>query len=297
MTSSQVSAAVTHCSVAHAPDAEARDHERVPPGHHPALRVLAADRAAEYRVVPVHREPALVRERLRMPGHQVPELVRREFPVWPRVVGQLGQRHRAAQAVVDARAPGQQRVRPRRADRVPLPADLAARRAQRQRPLHRAPYRRPHGQRVPLVAGHQVLVPGADGDVGGVVALRRRVGHPAGLDRPRPGPVGPLGLAQPPVGPPGRARAARRRSAPSRTRRGPRRPRARPARRSPRTGPASGRWTHRSRARRPGPALPHVCCPSAIRPPRAPSPRTPPGSSRSAGSAPARRAGSRPACA
>ena len=35
---------------------------------------LAADRAAEHRVVPVHGEPALVRERLRVPGHQVSEL-------------------------------------------------------------------------------------------------------------------------------------------------------------------------------------------------------------------------------
>ena len=204
MTSSQVSAAVTHGS--------SLTHRTPRPGttnvsHPDATRrsaSCAADRAAEHRVVPVHGEPAFVRERLRVPGHQVPELVRREFPVRPRVVGQLGQRHRAAQALVDARAPGQQRVRPRQAGRVPLPEHLAARRAQAERPLHRAPHRRPHGQRVPLVAGHQVLVPGADGDVRGVVAFGRRIGDPPGFDRTGPRAVGPLGLAQPPVGPPGR---------------------------------------------------------------------------------------------
>ena len=190
--------------VAHAADAQAGDHERVPGRSQPAGRVRAAERAAEDRVVPVHGEPALVRERLRVAGHQVPELVRRELPVRPRVVGQLGQRDRAAQALVDARAPGKQRVAPGGARRVALPADLTARRAQRERPLHRAADRRPHDQAVPLVAGHQVLVPGADRDVRRVVALRRRVRHPAGLNGPGPGPVGALGVAQPPVGAPGR---------------------------------------------------------------------------------------------
>ena len=114
----------------------------------------------------------------RVPGHEVPELVRRQLPVRPRVVGQLGQRYRAAQALVDARAPGQQRVGPRPAGRVPLPEHLAARRAQAERPVHRAPHRRPHGQRVPLVAGHQVLVPGADGDVRRVMAFGGRIGDP-----------------------------------------------------------------------------------------------------------------------
>src|SRR6185312_16852282 len=59
------------------------------------------------------------------------------------------------------------------------------------------------GQRVPLVAGHQVLVPGADGDVRRVMAFGRRIGDPSGFDRTGPRAVGALALAQPLVGPPG----------------------------------------------------------------------------------------------
>ena len=190
--------------IADAPYAEAGHHERVPARFQASGRVRAADRPAQHGVVPVHGEPALIRERLRVRVHQVCEPIRRELPVGLRVVGQLGQRDRAAQALVDARAAGQQRVGPRRPAGVALPRDLPARGAQREDPLDRPAHGRPHGQGVALIPGYQVLVPGPDGDVRGVVAFRRRVGHGAAAAGPRPRPVGPLRVPQPRVGPPGR---------------------------------------------------------------------------------------------
>ena len=118
------------------------------------------------------------------------------------VVGQLGHLDRAAQALVDAGAAGKQRVGSRLPGGVALPHHFAPRRAQAEHPVHRAADRRPHGQAVLLVAGHQVLMPGPDGDVRRVVAFRRPVGHPAAGKGPGPRPVGALRLPQPPVGPP-----------------------------------------------------------------------------------------------
>ena len=126
--------------VADAADAEARHHERVPAAGDPLGGGPAAQGAAEHRVVPVHREPALVRERLRVPGDDVAELVGRELPVRLRLPGEPGDRDRAAQPVQDARAPGQQRERARPARGVPLPRHLAARRLQVEHPA-RSPAR------------------------------------------------------------------------------------------------------------------------------------------------------------
>ena len=128
--------------VADAADAEARYHERVPAAGDPLGGGPAAQRAAEHRVVPVHREPALVRERLRVAGDDVAELVGGELPVRLRLPGEPGDRDRAAQPVQDARAPGQQRELAGLAGRVPLPGHLAARRLQAEHPA-RSPAGRP----------------------------------------------------------------------------------------------------------------------------------------------------------
>ena len=192
--------------VADAPDAEAGHDERVPAEGEPLGARWPAQRAAEHRVVPVHREPALVGERVGVAGDHVAELAGGQLPVRPRLAGQAGQRYRAAQPVQDARTAGKQREAAWRAGTVAFPGHLAAPRLQVEHPLDRRLHRGPHPAGEPAVAGDQVLVPDAHREVGGVVALRRVVGHLAGeggtgtAGGPRPGAVGPLGLAQPLVG-------------------------------------------------------------------------------------------------
>ncbi len=83
---------------------------------------VAAQRAAEDRVVPVHREAALVGERLRVFAQHVAQPVGRQFPVGLRIAEAFGEAYAAAQALVDRRAAGQQRV----GARGRLPDDLAA---------------------------------------------------------------------------------------------------------------------------------------------------------------------------
>ena len=75
---------------------------------------------------------------------RVAELVGGELPVRLRLAGQLGERDRAAQALQDARAAGQQRELAGHAGRVPLPGHLAARRLQAEHPPDRRADRRPH---------------------------------------------------------------------------------------------------------------------------------------------------------
>ena len=74
-----------------------------------------------------------------------------------------------------------------------------------QHEADRAVHHRPHLGQERGVPGELVLVPGPDRDVGGLVALGGGVGHHPRLGPLRPRPVGPLGGAQPVVGPPGRA--------------------------------------------------------------------------------------------
>ena len=129
-----------------------------------------------------------------------------EFPVRLRLAHEVGQRGRAAQALVDAGAAGQQGVLGWDPGRVALPDDLATWRLQAQGELDRPAHRGPHPRHEPGVPGHQVLMPHAHGHVGGVVALAHVIaGVPAGRGPPWPGPVGPLRGQQPVVGPPGRA--------------------------------------------------------------------------------------------
>src|SRR5258708_18838794 len=71
--------------VADAPDTEPGHDERVPACRQALARRAAPQRPAEYRVIPVHREPALVGERLAVAGRRVPDLAGGELPVrlWP----------------------------------------------------------------------------------------------------------------------------------------------------------------------------------------------------------------------
>ena len=195
--------------VADAADAEAGHDEGVPARREQLGAVAVAQRAAEHGVVPVHREPALVGERLPMTGEHVTEQVGRELPVGLRLAGQIGQRERAAQPMEDARAPGQQRELARPAGRVALPGHLAARRLQLEHPADRGPDGRPHPEGEAAVAGDEELMPDADREVGGVMTLGRVVGHlvragrPRPARRPRPRAVRALRVAQPLIRPSG----------------------------------------------------------------------------------------------
>src|SRR5260370_5466321 len=146
--------------VADAPDTEPGHDERVPACRQALARRAAPQRPAEYRVVPVHREPALVGERLGVAGHRVPELAGGELPVRLRLADVLGERDRAAQRLVHAGAAGQQRVRGGGAIRAPLPCDLATPLLQASRALHPPAHHPPHPPPERLVAGDLELLPG-----------------------------------------------------------------------------------------------------------------------------------------
>mgnify|MGYP003693793953 CR=1 FL=1 len=110
----------------------------------------------------------------------VPELVGREFPVGLGLPDELRQRHRAAQALVDAGAAGQQGVPGRAAVGPALPGDLAAGRS--AGPARTRSRRAPLGHiRAAKAAscGDQKLVPDADRDVGDLIALGGRIGDRA----------------------------------------------------------------------------------------------------------------------
>ncbi len=190
--------------VADAPDTEPGHDERVPACRQALARRAAPQRPAEYRVVPVHREPALVGERLGVAGHRVPELAGGEFPVRLRLADVLGERDRAAQRLVHAGAAGQQRVRGGGAIGAALPCDLATRLLQAYRELDPPAHHRPHPLREGIVAGDLELMPDPDRGVGGVVALHRVVDDRAALGPLRPRSVRPLRGAQPLVAAPRR---------------------------------------------------------------------------------------------
>ena len=75
-----------------------------------ALRRVAAQHAAEDRVVPVHRPALLVEEHVGTVGDGDGERAERDLPVGTLVTEVLGDRDRAPQAQVDARRAGEQRA-------------------------------------------------------------------------------------------------------------------------------------------------------------------------------------------
>src|SRR5258708_12688399 len=110
--------------VADAPDTEPGHDERVPACRQALARRAAPQRPAEYRVVPVHREPALVGERLGVAGHRAPELAGGEFPVRLRLADVLGERDRAAQRLAHPAAARQQPLPAGGTTPAPPPSDL-----------------------------------------------------------------------------------------------------------------------------------------------------------------------------
>jgi hypothetical protein len=166
--------------------------ERVAPLGEAEAPGLTRDHAGEHRVVPVHRPAVLGRERVGLVSDDVREPRCAQLPVGPLVAEVLGQRDGAAQAVADARRAGEQRERPGRAVLVSCPQDLAARRLELEHEVDGALDDRPERLEEALVAGEQVVVPHARGDVGDDVGVELLLLDPVGQVVLVPGAVGPL---------------------------------------------------------------------------------------------------------
>ncbi len=158
--------------------------------------VLAAHRAAEDRVVPVHRVRRLVQEQVAVLAQGVPEPTTGQLPLRLRVVEQVGQRDPGAQRVVDARGARQQRlaVDPRRPLAVPLlrPRDAAVRQLHADHEVEPAADRRPEPAYDVEVLADLPVVPDADGEVRRHVVVAARVLDLALDDLHRPRAVGAL---------------------------------------------------------------------------------------------------------
>ena len=165
-----------------APDAEPGDDELVPARLEQLVRRAPAHRAAEDRVVPVHRVRRLVLEQVAVLADGVSEPAASQLPLGLRVVEQLGERDPGAQRLVDARGAGQQREVLGRG-----PLDAAERELLGDHPVEPGPHRRPEPLHEPQVAADQPVVPDADGEVRGHVDLTALVvGHTVDdLHRPR----------------------------------------------------------------------------------------------------------------
>ncbi len=187
----------------HAAHPEAGDDEAVP-----ALLDAGVGRgsrygAAEDRVVPVHRVAVLVEEALGVAADRVGQRPGRQLPVGLRLLAALGDGQRTAQRLVDRGGAGQQRVGHRGAVGLPLPADLAAGLLEPEHELDRRVDRGPHPVDERVVAGGEVVVPDADGDVRAEVALQaavRRLLRIAVVVGGVPGAVGVLVAGEPLVG-------------------------------------------------------------------------------------------------
>lgn len=162
----------------HAAHPEAGDDETVPGFLHPLLGGRSGERAAEDRVVPVHRVAALVEEAFGVAADRVRERAGRQLPVRLRLLALLGDGECAAQCLVDGGAAGQQCVVDGGAVGFALPADLAAGLLEPQDEFDGRVHGRPHPVDEPVVAGGEVVVPDADGHVRAEVGLQAPVGRP-----------------------------------------------------------------------------------------------------------------------
>ena len=173
---------------------------------------LAADGAAEDRVVPVHRERRLVQEQVAVLAQRVAEPAAGELPLGLRLVHQVGERHAGAQRLVDARRAGQQRlaVDLRRPVVVPLlrPGDATERQLHADHEVEPAAYDGPHPLDERQVAPQQPVVPDAHREVGRHVGLAAGVLDLAADDLHRPGAVVALGARGTSRRPPRRPRPA-----------------------------------------------------------------------------------------
>ncbi len=207
-TSSQVSAPVTH--------GRSSTHLMPRPSttkspHRSAIRAVAAltaQRAAEDRVVPVHRVMRLLGERRGMDGDRVAQPAQCELPLGLRLVEHIRQRQRTPDAVENTRAAGQQRLG-QRSGRATCPTDFATLELQIQDEVDGGAHRRPHRRRKASIAGDQHVVPDADRDVRAEVAVAVGVFDHARAQLDRPGPVRALLTATPVEGASRRIRSAR----------------------------------------------------------------------------------------
>ena len=205
-------------------DAQPGHHEVVPARVDQRPPRLTADGATEDRVVPVHRERALVQEQVAVLAQRVAEPSAGQLPRRLRLAHDLGERHAGAQRLVDARGAGDQRVAVDRCRYavVPLlgPGDPAERQLHALDEVQRASYDGPEPLDEPPVAADQPVVPDPDRQVGAHVGLAAGVLDLARHDLHRPRAVGALGAPAPLVGRAPQPRPRRRPTAPSPPRRG-----------------------------------------------------------------------------
>src|SRR5690606_16806114 len=102
-----------------------------------------------------------------------------QLPVGLRFVALIGDGEGTAQRLVDRGRAGEQGVRGGRAVVVAPPADLPAGLLQPEHELHGRVHAGPHPVQEGVVAGGQVVVPDAHGDVGDEVGLPAAVGDVA----------------------------------------------------------------------------------------------------------------------
>ncbi|WP_447645992.1 hypothetical protein [Nocardioides zeae] len=191
-----------------APDAEARHHEVVPAGRDHAVGVLAADGAAEHRVVPVHRERRLVQEGIAVVTDGVPQPTGRELPRRLRVAHQVRQRQTGPQRLVAAGRARQQRLLAhaggRAVDPVLHPGEASEGQLHPDDEVERGAHHRPGVLHEGPVAPDEPVVPDAHRDVRRHVRLAAVVDHLRADDLDGPRAVGALLRTTPGVGPLGR---------------------------------------------------------------------------------------------
>ena len=185
-------------AVAHAPDAALGHHEGVPPLGEVVATGFTAQGAAQHRVVPVHRPAVLGGEgAVRAGAHDLGEEGDRELPVGALVAELGGDGHGAADAVAHRRRTGEQGEGPGGAVGVAGPQDLAAGGLQLEHEVDGPLHHRPQALEEPAVAGEQVAVPDAGGDVGEGVRVELVLLDAVGQVVLVPRAVGPLDVGEP----------------------------------------------------------------------------------------------------
>ncbi len=174
-----------------AADPEPVDDEVRPALADPFVRVGAAHRSPEDRVVPVHRVLGLGRERFGVPTQSVAEADQRDLPFGLRLTYQVGDPQTAPQTLVDARTAREQSF-VEHAAVASRPGDLAARQLHVDHEVERCAHRRPHVLDEPAIARHEMVVPYAHRDVGREIAVGVMVLDDVAAELDGPRPVGAL---------------------------------------------------------------------------------------------------------
>src|ERR1700722_3200593 len=138
----------------------------------------------------------LLGERRGVVGDRVAQPAERKLPLKLWFVDQVRQGQCTANAVEDARAPGQQRLR-QRTRRASRPTNFAALELQLQDEVDCGAHRRPHRGRKGAVTGDQYVVPDIYCDVGAEVGVAVGVLDDTRTQLDRPGAVRPLPATAP----------------------------------------------------------------------------------------------------